>query len=247
MTTPDLRLGRWEVALADVEVDAVVTDPPYSERTHSGHARVLRHKPGEGLTLLPDGASRSDLPYSHWDSRDVEAFVAHWSPRCRGWFVALTSHDLWRAYEAALLDAGRYVFHPIPCVIRGMTLRICGDGPSSWAVWAVVARPANREFSSWGTLPGAYGMGRGERAGSKAGAGVTGGKPLALMRALIRDYTRPGDLVCDPCAGAGTTLLAAAIEGRRAIGAEVDPATYEIAARRLARGYTPDLFAEAAP
>jgi len=54
------------------------------------------------------------------------------------------------------------------------------------------------------------------------------------MRAIIRDYTRPGDLVCDPCAGAGTTLLAARMEGRRSIGAEMMPEHYDIARRRLA-------------
>jgi 23S rRNA G2445 N2-methylase RlmL len=33
----DLRLGRWQDVLADVtECDAVITDPPYGERTHSG-------------------------------------------------------------------------------------------------------------------------------------------------------------------------------------------------------------------
>jgi hypothetical protein len=171
----------------------------------------------------------------------VAAFVAHWAPRCRGWFVALTSHDLFPAYEAALLGAGRYVFHPIPCVIRGMTIRICGDGPSSWAVYAVVARPRNRAFQSWGTLPGAYVVGRGERV-AEEGAGVVGGKPLALMRAIVRDYTRAGDLVADPCAGAATTLVAALGEARRAIGAELDPDTFAMASRRLEAAYTPDLF-----
>ena len=67
-------------------------------------------------------------------------------------------------------------------------------------------------------------------------------KPLWLMRAIIRDYTRPGDLVCDPCAGGGTTLLAAAMEGRRAVGAEIDPKTYALAQKRIARGYTPTMF-----
>jgi site-specific DNA-methyltransferase (adenine-specific) len=55
------------------------------------------------------------------------------------------------------------------------------------------------------------------------------------------DDSRPGDLICDPCAGGGTTLLAAVIEGRRAIGAECDPETFELAVRRLRRGYTPCL------
>ena len=59
------------------------------------------------------------------------------------------------------------------------------------------------------------------------------------MRAIVRDYSEPGDLVCDPCAGGGTTLLAAVIEGRRAIGAERDPDTFAKAVARLRRGYTP--------
>ena len=54
------------------------------------------------------------------------------------------------------------------------------------------------------------------------------------MRALIRDYSRPGDLVCDPCAGGGTTLLAAVQTGRRAVGSEMDPQTHAKAVQRLA-------------
>jgi DNA modification methylase len=49
------------------------------------------------------------------------------------------------------------------------------------------------------------------------------------------------------CVGGGTTLLAALIEGRRAVGAEMDPGRYEIARKRLSKGYTPSLFAEATP
>jgi DNA modification methylase len=68
-----------------------------------------------------------------------------------------------------------------------------------------------------------------------------GGKPPWLMRALIRDYTKPGDLVCDPTAGAATTLIAACEENRRAVGAEVDPSTYAKGMARIGRGYTPSL------
>lgn len=67
------------------------------------------------------------------------------------------------------------------------------------------------------------------------------------MRELIRDYTRPGDLIVDPFAGGGTTLLAAAIEGRRCIGAELDPETYRKAVKRLSAGYTPALVTERRP
>jgi site-specific DNA-methyltransferase (adenine-specific) len=62
------------------------------------------------------------------------------------------------------------------------------------------------------------------------------------MRALVRDYSRPGDLIVDPFCGSGTTALAAASEGRRCITSEELPAHHEIARKRFARGYTPDLF-----
>lgn len=39
-------------------------------------------------------------------------------------------------------------------------------------------------------------------------------KPVELFRYLIRTYTREGDVVFDPCAGSGTTAIAAAIEKR---------------------------------
>ena len=88
----------------------------------------------------------------------------------------------------------------------------------------------------WGTLPGAY-VGKPER------MAVIGGKPLWAMRAIVSDYSRPGDLVVDPYAGGATTLIAAAELGRRAIGAEVDPETFEKAVARLEKGWTVDAFA----
>lgn len=233
MTVCEIRLGRWQDVLADVgEVDALVADPPYGARTHDGHKAGVdgrRDSPAYGF-------ERRYLEYGCWSEPEVAAFVSEWSPRCRGWFCAMTSHDLAPSWHAALERDGRYVFAPVPCVMRGMTCRLKGDGPSSWSVWLIVARPKSAQFAAWGTLPGAYTGSAGERV-------HIGGKPLWLMRAIIRDYTRPGDLVVDPCAGAATTLIAARLEGRNAIGAEMDPATYEIGKARIEAGYTPDLFA----
>ena len=44
-----------------------------------------------------------------------------------------------------------------------------------------------------------------------------------LAAALIHDYTQPGDLVLDPLAGIGTTLVEAIHAGRHALGVEVEP------------------------
>lgn len=217
-----LKHGRFEDVLRDAVVDAVIVDPPFSPRTHDGQ-RVDRYDDDAGDR---GWVSSDGLGYEAWTPADVHRFVRSWSPRVRGWMVALTDHELIGAWQAAYRDAGRYAFHPLPCVIRGMTCRMRGDGPSSWAVYAVVARPRTAAFARWGTLRGAYG-------GSRERLARKGGKPLWLMRELVQDYTRPGDLVCDPCAGSGTTLLAAHLEGRPALGSEVDAEAYKAARARL--------------
>ena len=58
-------------------------------------------------------------------------------------------------------------------------------------------------------------------------------KPVDLMRYLIRQLTPPGGLVLDPFAGSGSTLVAAMMEGRRAVGCEIDAAYCDIIRRRL--------------
>lgn len=63
-------------------------------------------------------------------------------------------------------------------------------------------------------------------------------KPVALMAQLIESSSAPDDLVLDPFAGVGSTLVAAILEGRRALGVEIDAGYAEIAAERLAAAAT---------
>lgn len=238
--TIDLRPGRWEDVLADVTADCLIVDAPYSAKTHDAYSPHVTTNTtyAAGARWAANGGVRRSLNYDGWGPADVQAFVSHWHGRTRGWFVSLTDSELAPAWADALRSAGRYVFSPIACVEPGSRVRLAGDGPAQWSVWAIVARPA--ALHKWGALPGAYVVpnGHGNR---RADRGVVGGKPLWLMRALVRDYSRAGDVVCDPCAGAATTLIAAATEGRAAIGAEALPEHYQLARARIDRGYTPAL------
>ena len=203
-------------------VDTVVADPPYGERTHRGHDAGAEQRRG----IL--SADFRDMNYVHWSASDVSEFMKRWN--VAGWIFALTSHDLIMAYEDAAIELGRYPFAPVTWIAKRP--RLIGDGPANWSCYGMASRIRSVEFSRWGCLDGAYIIPQ-ER------GGVIGGKPLALARAIVRDYSRPGDLICDPCAGGATTLLAAVLENRRAIGAELDPSTFELAVKRLRAGYTP--------
>lgn len=58
---------------------------------------------------------------------------------------------------------------------------------------------------------------------------------VAQMRPFVRHYAAPGACVFDPFCGFATTLLAAALEGRRGCGLEIDPARAQLARERLLR------------
>lgn len=213
----ELRCGDFREALADVVANALISDPPYSQRTHEGALNA---------TTLERGVNE----YGAWSESDVVAFVDFWASRTRDWMVVHTDDVLGPIFLREMAAAGRYVFPLLP--VLQQQPRVCGDGPSQHGHYLAVSRPKQKRFLRWGSLPGWY-------EARRDGSNVRGGKPLDLMRAIVRDYSRPGDVVCDPCAGGGTSLLAAVMEGRRAIGSEMDPKHFSIARKRLERGYTP--------
>jgi DNA modification methylase len=58
--------------------------------------------------------------------------------------------------------------------------------------------------------------------------GYRGATPSYLIWNLLDRYTKPGDLVIDPCAGSGTTLDVARDLNRKALGYDVHPARKDI-------------------
>lgn len=72
-------------------------------------------------------------------------------------------------------------------------------------------------------------------------------KSVPLLEKLISLFTDPGDVVIDPCAGSGTTLLAARNLQRRAYGFEIDKNFYRDAVELLnTYQCTPSMFDVAA-
>lgn len=67
-------------------------------------------------------------------------------------------------------------------------------------------------------------------------------KPVQLLERLIEIFTDPGDVVIDPCAGSGTTLLAAAQLNRRAYGFEIKKDFFNAANDRVLANIQKSLF-----
>jgi site-specific DNA-methyltransferase (adenine-specific) len=58
-------------------------------------------------------------------------------------------------------------------------------------------------------------------------------KPVLLLERIIRLASEPGDLVIDPCCGSGTTLVAARLLGRRALGIDSSEQAIALSIERL--------------
>lgn len=194
------------------KVDAVITDPPYSARCHAGH--------DAGSAEAKDGASRSALGYSALSGEDVARLAEAYADCCDGWIVWMTDSDLALAVRTALEEIGRYAFAPLPFYQAGRSVRLSGDGPSSWTDWIVVAR--TKAQMKWGTLPGGYIAGPGWNDKARMG-----GKPTPLMEALVSDYSRGGRPCLIPTWGLAPRALHASV-----------PAGNSSAARSMPRSST---------
>jgi hypothetical protein len=207
-------------------VDHVITDPPYSQRTHANH----------------DGQDNLNRPlgYAALSPPDVERFAELLHSTARGWVVWFTDAELAHHVRTSFDRLGRATFAPLPFYHHGRSVRFSGDGPSSWTDWICVARTS--EISKWGTLRGGYISGEGWNEKLRKG-----GKPEPLMGLVVSDYSRQAETVCDPFMGAGTTGVACVKQSRNFVGIEIDAAAFDIACKRIEEAQRQgDFFVEAA-
>lgn len=220
--------GDCRVVLPQLErVDHIITDPPYSEHVHA--------KQWIGAALTEAGAKRVKTAHKALGfdalSDDLRALVAAEAARvCSRWcavFCDLEGIAGWRLALGGGLDYVRTLIWDKVDAAPQFT----GDRPANGAEAVVVAHPKGRKRWNAGGKRNVY------RCPVNAGSGGAkphpSTKPLALMLELLEDFTDPGDLVLDPFAGSGSTLVAAMRAGRRAIGIEMQEQWCAVAAERL--------------
>jgi site-specific DNA-methyltransferase (adenine-specific) len=210
--------------MSDDSVDCVITDPPYSERTHVMARSGDVHAPAGGRALSGHAAKFSPL-----DDQAIFDLFGELGRVSRRWVIS--NLDYRHAFHLEQDPPVRLQMLRIGVWVKTNPMPIfSGDRPAQgWEAIAYLHRV--------GVKPTWNGGGKhGNHVGPKSQSGEhPTQKPLALVSEWVRRFTSPGDLVLDPFAGSGTTLRAAKDEGRRSIGVELEERYCEIAAKRLAQ------------
>ncbi len=199
---------------SDESFDAIITDLPFSERTHAG------------FNALKCKKRRSKIEFEAITTDQVITIASELHRLARGWIVAFTDHAHFTLLADQLRLAGRYVFQPVGYVKPQYNVRLSGDGPASAIDWILVSRPSTRQFSRWGSTTGFY-----QWTSHWGKSRIVAGKPTGLLKCLVRDYTRPNEVVFDPFMGGGSTGEAAVLLGRKFVGCEIDRLRFALAER----------------
>jgi site-specific DNA-methyltransferase (adenine-specific) len=202
-------------------VDAVITDPPYDERTHNGAVTQRETVPQGGIGHLVNGVNFAPLA-------DQGVLVTEFLRISKTWNLAFCTFEdmrLWRdaAWErAAWVRAGVWDrINPAPqftgdrpsqacdgiAIFHNPEVKKAWNGGGHSAIWRCSVETGHKEHPTQ--------------------------KPLKLIKKLIWDFTNPGDTVFDPYMGSGTTGVACVQLGRNFIGCENNAEYFAIAQRRI--------------
>ncbi|MGD0272783.1 MAG: site-specific DNA-methyltransferase [Gaiellaceae bacterium] len=191
----------WLPTLPSESVDLVVTDPPYSFH--------------RGSTYFRDWFE--ELEDSEWEQIFSELYRLLKPDR----HTYVFSDDRVRPLFDQAAEAAGFRRHP-PLIWDKDWL---GLGSSAWR--------SRYEYICWyekGSRPGNHANRANVIRARRPHRGYPTEKPLAVLRELIEQTTRPGELVLDPFCGSGNVGRAARGLGRRALLADIAP---EVAASRL--------------
>lgn len=243
MSDLDLRLGECVggmKTLPDKSVGVAISDPPYSEHTH---AKVRRggstHAPDvtTGGPKRPVISTSTVLGFDHITQDEMEAVADEYARLVRRWVLVFTDNESVGRWIGALTSAGLEHVRVGAWVKIGCTPQFTGDRPASGHESIVIAHAVRAKGRMHWNGGGSHALWTvpivQDRNGCEPRVHTTQ-KPLALVQALVRDFSDPGELVLDSHAGSGTTGVACAMLGRRFVGWERDPKVHAIALQRLA-------------
>ena len=232
----------------DACIDLVVTSPPYDNlRTYGGHtwdfegvARELTRvlKPGGVIVWVVadatvDGSETLTSMRQAIHFKDVCGLRVHDTMIYRkNSYMPLTHNRYEQSWEYMFVfSKGKpTAWNPIrvPSLTAG-TKRNRGGSKQAEGTYAERLRDERTVVNETKQSPNifTYDVGKNDRSEHNAPF------PLDLARDHILSWSNGGDVVLDPFAGSGTTLIAAKELGRRYVGIEINPEYVQIINRRL--------------
>jgi site-specific DNA-methyltransferase (adenine-specific) len=214
----------WVASLEDKSFDCVITDPPFSDKTHES-TRTNNTANGRRGNRVLSGS----FGFDHIDLDEARGLLANLGRVSRGWVISNLDYKHAFPLEALPPDGLRLLRIGV-WVKTNPNPQISGDRPGQgWESIAYLHRTDLRPSWNGGGKAGNFVL------PSSQGTGHPTSKPLPMVSQFVRWFTNSGDLILDPYAGAGTTMRAAKDEGRRCIAWELEEKFCEIAARRLAQ------------
>lgn len=217
--------GKCEDVLPSLApVDAVITDPPYSEHTHN---KVRRN-----FQTMPDQHPRNfDLGFGALTPDLMRFCAGQFARLARRWvltFSDMESDHLWRR---RLKRAGMDYVRTGVWIREAATPQFSGDRPAAGAEAITIMHPPGRKRWNGG---GSHAVWSYPIVNNVREPRIhTTQKPLPLMERLVDLFTDPGETILDAFAGSSTTLRAAKNLGRKAVGVEMSEEYCEVSARRL--------------
>lgn len=204
-------------------VDVVITDPPYSPRTHS---KARTNKAETARSTYRQGASRF-IDFAALDDDEFISLAQQLLSKSRRWVVMTCDHR----HAALTFDWPEHV-RLGAWVKVGPMPQISGDRPGSGHESVLILH--NKGAMRWGRGGGAAIW---VEPPCKGGTEVATQKPLHLVERFVGDFSEPDETVLDPFAGSGTTGVACMKHGRRFIGIEREQRHFDVACRRIEEAY----------
>jgi site-specific DNA-methyltransferase (adenine-specific) len=216
-------------------VQAVITDPPFEADAHTLQRRVL----GKGITRSRD-LDNQPLPFPPLTPEQRDGLADWAARRCHGWFLAFCQTEGVGAWRAALEAFGAKWRRTGIWVKPDGSPQLSGDRPAQGHEAIAMAWCGDgRSIWNGGGKRGVFTFCKHDGGTGHGGAPKDHPtqKPLALMEELVSLFTQPGDIVCDPFMGSGTTGVACANQGRAFVGIETNDEYFAIAVRRIRAAY----------